>query len=149
MQFDHLLMTVMMVMTIMYLSHLWWLIIDYTGLPIFCTVAEPWNSGKSAKSRKIRKNTQNTAKFGRNLIKFMSVQQFWNFSHLLDVFTCRKPPNLCQNVFTEMCKQCSETTRCRLWCEKLGNSHDVEGFAIGSFLECIRIVVERANDDLC
>ena len=32
-----------------------------------------------------------------------------------------------------------------LW--KLGASHDVKGFAIGSFLE--RIVVERANDDLC
>ena len=30
---------------------------------------------------------------------------------------------------------------------KLGTSHDVKGFAIGSFLE--RIVVERANDDLC
>ena len=38
-------------------------------------------------------------------------------------------------------------TRCRLCCEKLGTSHDVKGFAIGSFLE--RIVVERANDDLC
>ena len=35
----------------------------------------------------------------------------------------------------------------RLCCEKLGTSHDVKGFAIGSFLE--RIVVERANDDLC
>ena len=30
--------------------------------------------------------------------------------------------------------------------KKLGTSHDVKGFAIGSFLE--RIVVERANDDL-
>ena len=30
---------------------------------------------------------------------------------------------------------------------KLGTSHDVNGFAIGSVLE--RIVVERANDDLC
>ena len=28
---------------------------------------------------------------------------------------------------------------------KLGTSHDVKGFAIGSFLECI--VVERAKDD--
>ena len=28
---------------------------------------------------------------------------------------------------------------------KLGTSHDVKGFAIGSFLE--RIVVERAKDD--
>ena len=35
----------------------------------------------------------------------------------------------------------------RLCCEKLGTSHDVKGFAIGSFLE--RIVVERKNDDLC
>ena len=48
-----------------------------------------------------------------------------------------------------MCKQRSETTRCRLWCEKLGTSHDVKGFAIGSFLEHIPIVGERADDDLC
>ena len=40
-----------------------------------------------------------------------------------------------------------ETTRRRLNCEKLGTSHNVKGFAIGSFLE--GIVVERANDDLC
>ena len=32
-------------------------------------------------------------------------------------------------------------------CVKLGTSHDLKGFAIGLFLE--RIVVERANDDLC
>ena len=35
----------------------------------------------------------------------------------------------------------------RLCCEKLGTSHHVKGFAIGSFLE--RTVVERENDDLC
>ena len=52
-----------------------------------------------------------------------------------------------QNFVTETCKQRSETTRRRLCCEKLGTSHDVKGFAIGSFLE--HIVVERANDDLC
>ena len=52
-----------------------------------------------------------------------------------------------QNFVTETCKQCSETTRRRLCCEKLGTSHDVKGFAINSFLE--RIVIERANDDLC
>ena len=45
-----------------------------------------------------------------------------------------------------MCKQRPEPTRRRLCCEKLGTSHDVEGFAIISVLE--RIVVERAND-LC
>ena len=32
--------------------------------------------------------------------------------------------------------------------KKLGTSHAIEGFAIGSFLEHI-VVVERANDDLC
>ena len=121
---------------------------NYTGLLIFGVVAEPQNSGKSAKSRKIHKNTQNTAKFGRNLIKYMPVQQFWKLSQLLGVFTCRKLANLCQNFLTETYKQLSETTRRRLCCEKLtqGTSHDVTGFAIGSFLE--RIVVERAYDDL-
>ena len=127
-------MIVMMVMTIMYRSHLWWLIIDYTGLRIFHTVAELRNSGKSANPREIHKNMQNTAKFARNLIKYMSVQQFWNFSQLLGVFTCRELANLCQNIVTETCKQRTETTRRRLCCEKLGTSHDVKGFAIGSFL---------------
>ena len=117
------------------------------GLLIFRAVAEPRNSGKSAKSGEIHKNTQNTAKFGRNLIKYMSVQQFWNLSQLLGVFTCRKLANLCQNFVTETWKQCPETTRRRLCCEKLGTSHDVKVFAVGSFLE--HIVVERANDVLC
>ena len=48
-----------------------------TGLLIFRAVAEPRNSGKSAKSSEIHKNTQNIMKFGRNLTcrklaKFMS-----------------------------------------------------------------------------
>ena len=86
-------------------------------------------------------------KFGRNLIKYMPVEQFWNLSQLLEVFTFRKLTNLCQNFVTESCKQHSETTRRRLCCKKLGTSHDVKGFAIGSFLE--GIVVERANNDLC
>ena len=97
-----------------------------------------------SRSREIRKNMQNTAKFGRNLIKYMSVQQFWK---LLGVFTCHKVANLCQNSVTEMCKQCSVTTRRELCCEKLGTSHNVKGFTVGSFLECI--VVGRANHDLC
>ena len=45
-----------------------------TGLLIFRAVVEPRNSGKSGKSREIHKNTQNTVKFGRNLIKYMSVK---------------------------------------------------------------------------
>ena len=114
-------------------------LVPLTGLQIFRAVVEPWNSGESAKSHEIHKNMQNTAKFSRNLIKYMS--------QLLGVFMCRKLTNLCQNVVTETCKQCSEATRRRLCCEKLGTSHDVKGFATGSSLECI--VVERANDDLC
>ena len=90
---------------------------------------------------------KNTTKFGRNLIKYMSVQHIWNLFQLLGLFTGRKLANLSWNFVTERCKQCPETTRRRLCCEKLGTSHDVKGFAIGSFLE--HIVVERANDDLC
>ena len=44
------------------------------GLLIFRAVAEPRNSGFSAKSRVIHKNTGNTAKFARNPTKYMSVQ---------------------------------------------------------------------------
>ena len=51
------------------------------------------------------------------------------------------------NFVSETCKQHPETTSRRLCCEKLGTSHDVKGFAVDLFLE--RIVVERANDDLC
>ena len=80
---------------------------------------------------------QNTAKFGRNLMRYMSVQ------HILKFISA----NVSWNFVTETCKQRPETTRRRLCCEKLGTSNDVKGFAIGSFLE--RIVVERANDDLC
>ena len=80
---------------------------------------------------------RNIAEYQKPCIKYMSVQQFWNLSQLLGVFTCRKVANLCQNFITETCKQRSETTRRRLCCGKLGTSHDVKGFAIGSFLERI------------
>ena len=46
-----------------------------------------------------------------------------------------------------MYKQRPKTTRHRLCCEKRGTSHNVKGFAFGSFLE--GIVAERANIDLC
>ena len=100
-----------------------------------------------SRSSEIHKNAKNTAKFGRNLIKFMSVQHIWNLFQLQGLFTCRKLAKLSWNFVTETCKQRPKTTRRKLCCEKLGTSHDVKSFAIGSFLE--RIVVERANDDLC
>ena len=48
--------------------------VPLTGLLIFQVVVELRNSGKSAKFREIHKNTKNMVKFGRNLIKYMSVQ---------------------------------------------------------------------------
>ena len=41
---------------------------------IFSAVAEPRISGKPAKSREIHNNVRNTAKFARNLIKYLSIQ---------------------------------------------------------------------------
>ena len=46
-----------------------------------------------------------------------------------------------------MRQQCPKTTQCKLCCEKLGASHDVKSFAIGSLLE--HFVVKIANDFLC
>ena len=80
---------------------------------------------QSAKSRKIHKSTKNTVKCGRNLIKYMSVQHIF----ILLAINIPKLPGIGYVA------------------KKLGTSHDVKGFAIGSFLE--HSVVERSNDDLC
>ena len=48
----------------------------FTGVRALGMVTELRNSGKSVKSRKIHKNTKNTAKFCRNLIKYTSVQHY-------------------------------------------------------------------------
>ena len=73
---------------------------------------------------------KNTAKFGRNLIKYMSVQHIWTLSQLLELFTCRKLANLSWNLVTETWKQCPETTRYRFCCEKLGTSPDVKALPL-------------------
>ena len=54
----------------------------HSRLLIFHVVAEHRNSSKSTKSREIHKNTKNTEKIGRNLIKYMSVQHIWNLFQL-------------------------------------------------------------------
>ena len=41
---------------------------------------------------------QNTAKFGKNLIKEMSVQHIWNLFQLLGLFTCCKLVNLSSSL---------------------------------------------------
>ena len=47
----------------------------------------------------------NPAKFGKTLIKYMSVQHIWNLFQLLGLFTCCKLVNLSWNFVTETCKQ--------------------------------------------
>ena len=88
-----------------------------------------------------------TRKIPWDSVEILSNTCLYNISQLLGLFTCRKLANLSWNFVTETCKQCPETIKHRLCCEKLGTSHAPKGFAIDSFLE--RIVVERANDDLC
>ena len=46
----------------------------FTGLLIFRAVADPRNSGISAKSREIPKKTRNTAKSARNISKYISAK---------------------------------------------------------------------------
>ena len=79
--------------------------------PIFRTVMEPWNSGKSVKSCEIHKNSQNTVKFARNLIQYMSIQHVWNLSQLLGLFNCRKLANSSWNFITTTSEQRPKTTR--------------------------------------
>ena len=45
-----------------------------TGLLIFRAVADPRNSGISAKSREIPQKTRNTAKSARNISKYISAK---------------------------------------------------------------------------
>ena len=60
-----------------------WVSVHMTGLLIFRAVAELRISSKSAKSREIHENTRNSAKFARNLPKYMSAQHIWRLSWLL------------------------------------------------------------------
>ena len=56
----------------------------YSVILIFRMVVEP---------KKIQVNSrkmQNTGKFDRNLMKYMSLQHIWNLSQLLGLSTCRK-----------------------------------------------------------
>ena len=108
-----------------------------SGLLIFSAVAEPRNSGKSTKFSKIHKNMQNTAKFATN-----PIHHIWNLSRLLGLFNCPKLANFSWNYITRTSKQHPKTTRRKLCCKKLGTSHDVKSFAIGSILE--RFVVKIA-----
>ena len=117
--------------------------IKYTGFLIFCVVTEPQNSSKSAKFTKTRKIPPNSAEILSNTCLYNIFEthfSYWGYLiaiNLQIMYIRTSSLHLCK-----LCKQSPETTR-----HKLGTSHDVKSFAIGSFLE--RIVVDRANDDLC
>ena len=103
----------------------------------------PWNPEKITETRKIPRNS---VKILSNTCLYNIFETYFSYRDYLLAVNFTKY-NLSWNLVIEKCKQRPETTRRRLCCEKLGTSHDIKGFAIGSFLE--RIVVERANDDLC
>ena len=68
---------------LLWLLRLLLLLWQYMCLGVIYRASNILRGHGAAKFSKIHKNTQNTAKFGRNLIKYMSVQQFWNLSQLL------------------------------------------------------------------
>ena len=71
----------------------------------------------------------------------MSVQHSWNLFQLLGLFSCLETLSL------KHVNNIPETTRHRLYCEKLGTSYVVAGFAICSFLEHI-VVKEQMMTSL-
>ena len=102
-----------------------------------------------SRSREIQANPRNPAKFTktrkipRNSVEILSNTCLYNiFETYFSYRGYLLAVNLQIYLGTSSLKRAN-----RLCCEKLGTSHDVKGFAIGSFLE--HIVVERANDDLC
>ena len=78
----------------------------------------------------------------------MSVQHIWNLSQLLGR-DCLLAVNVQISLETSSLKCANNVPKLPgldYVAKKLGTSHDVKGFAIGSFLE--RIIVEIVNDDL-
>ena len=86
---------------------------------------------------------QNTAKFARNLIKYVSINIFETY---LGYWGCLIAVN--QQIYLETSSPQQVDNVPKLpggnCCKKLGTSHDVKSSATGSFLE--RFVVKIAND---
>ena len=102
-------------------------IINYAGLMIISC------GRRTAKFRQIHKIPRNSQKHARYRNIFGTYLSYW---------CCSIAANL--RIYLETSKQHPKTTRRKLCCKKLGTSHDIKSFAIGSFLDVI--VVERAND---
>ena len=120
-----------------------------SGLLIFRAVADPRNSGISAKSREIPKKTRNTAKSARNISDYMSAKHI-----RLAIRPVLFTPNVQIYLETSSLQRVNNVPKLKTSqnyraflderCEKLGTNHNVNSFKIRSFLE--RTVVERAND---
>ena len=67
----------------------------------------------------------------------MSVQHIWNLFQLSGLFLAVNLQIYLETLSLKHAKNIPETTRHRLYWEKLGTSYDVTGFAVGSFLEHI------------
>ena len=105
--------------------------VSYIGLPIFRAVAEPRNSTKFTKTRKIPQNSveilSNTCLYSN----FETWLSYWGY--LLAI-------NSQIYVKTSSLKRANNVPKLPgvdYVAKKLGTSHDVKGFAIGSFLERI------------
>ena len=97
----------------------------FPGLLIFHAVAEPRNPAKLTKTRKIPRNL---VEILSNTHMYKICETYFSYwGYLLAV-------NLQIYLTTSSLKRANNETT---------TSHDVKGFAIASFLECI--VVERAN----
>ena len=80
---------------------------------------------RAAKFRKIHKNTQNTAKFGRNLIKYMSVQQFWNLTQLLGYLLAVNSQIYVKTSSLKRANNVPKLPGIDYVAKKLGTSHDM------------------------
>ena len=83
------------------------------------------------KSLKIHQKAHNTAQFVRNNVKCMSVQHIWNLFQLLGLFSCLETMSL------KHANNIPETTRHRLYCEKLALAMLLQALPFCSFLEHI------------
>ena len=105
--------------------------VSYTGLPIFRTVAEPQNSAKFTKTHKIPRNS---VEILSNTCLYSNFETWLSYrGYLLAV-------NSQIYVKTSSLKRANNVPKLPgvdYVAKKLGTSHDVKGFAIGSFLERI------------
>ena len=109
------------------------------GTSNFCRASDISRGRGAAKFTKTRKIPRNSVEILSNTCLYNIFETYFSYrGYLLAI-------NLQIYLETSSLKRANNVPN--LPGVKLGTSHDLKGFAIGLFLE--RIVVERANDDLC